>query len=78
MYGDAIADLQNLTHFLSEKRYSESDIEGVFYRNWFRFLRRAWMRDFDSRFISIFIYLFMLLETKQLDNCFIIITFEKN
>jgi membrane dipeptidase len=39
---DTIADLQNLTHLLSKRGYSESDIEGIFHGNWLRFLRGAW------------------------------------
>jgi membrane dipeptidase len=39
---DTIADLQNLTHLLSKRGYSQSDIEGIFHGNWLRFLREAW------------------------------------
>ena len=37
-----IADLQNLKGILSRRGYSSTDIENIFYKNWLRFLRKAW------------------------------------
>ena len=37
-----IADLQNLKGILSRRGYSSADIEHIFYKNWLRFLRKAW------------------------------------
>ena len=37
-----IADLQNLQGILSRRGYSSADIEHIFYKNWLRFLRKAW------------------------------------
>ena len=37
-----IADLQNLKAILSRRGYSSADIEHIFYKNWLRFLRKAW------------------------------------
>jgi membrane dipeptidase len=37
-----IADLQNLKGILSRRGYSKADIENIFYKNWLRFLRKAW------------------------------------
>jgi len=37
-----IADLQNLKGILSKRGYSSADIEHIFYKNWLRFLRKAW------------------------------------
>jgi membrane dipeptidase len=37
-----IADLQNLKGILSRRGYSSADIENIFYKNWLRFLRKAW------------------------------------
>lgn len=39
---DTIADLQGLAQLLRQRGYSEEDIENIFYRNWLRFLRKAW------------------------------------
>lgn len=36
-----IADLQKLADILSDRGYAESDIRGIFYRNWLHFLLRA-------------------------------------
>ncbi|SDL90364.1 membrane dipeptidase [Daejeonella rubra] len=37
-----ISDLQNLKGILSRRGYSGADIENIFYKNWLRFLRKAW------------------------------------
>jgi membrane dipeptidase len=37
-----IADLQSLKGILSRRGYSSADIENIFYKNWLRFLRKAW------------------------------------
>lgn len=39
---DTIADLQNMAGLLSERGYSDADIEGIMYRNWVDFFRRVW------------------------------------
>jgi membrane dipeptidase len=39
---DTIADLQKLTAILSHRGYSENDIEGILYRNWYQLMERAW------------------------------------
>lgn len=39
---DTIADLQSLAPVLRKRGYSREDIENIFYRNWLRFLRKAW------------------------------------
>lgn len=39
---DTIADLQGLAPLLRKRGYSQPDIENIFYRNWLRFLRKAW------------------------------------
>jgi membrane dipeptidase len=39
---DSIADLQSMTNLLSKRGYSQEDIEGIMWRNWVRFLERAW------------------------------------
>lgn len=39
---DTIADLQGLAPLLRKRGYSQEDIENIFYRNWLRFLRKAW------------------------------------
>jgi membrane dipeptidase len=41
---DTIADLGNMAELLRERGYSEADIEGILYRNWVEFFRRAWSR----------------------------------
>ncbi|GAB3903574.1 membrane dipeptidase [Larkinella knui] len=41
---DTIADLQKLTGLLAARGYSPGDIENIFYKNWLRFLRKAWSR----------------------------------
>jgi membrane dipeptidase len=38
----SIADLQTLPDLLSAKGYSETDIEGIMWRNWVNFLEAAW------------------------------------
>jgi membrane dipeptidase len=40
---DTIADLQNLTPLLAKRGYTQTDIENIFYKNWLRFLRTAWV-----------------------------------
>ena len=37
-----ISDLQHLKTILANRGYSPEDIENIFYRNWLRFLRKAW------------------------------------
>lgn len=37
-----ISDLQNLREILAKRGYSSVDVENIFYKNWLRFLRRAW------------------------------------
>ena len=37
-----ISDLQQLKPILSARGYSSDDIENIFYKNWLRFLRKAW------------------------------------
>jgi membrane dipeptidase len=39
---DSIADLQKIPPLLRKRGYSEVDIEGIFWRNFVDFLRRAW------------------------------------
>ena len=39
---DDISDLQNLQGMLASRGYSSDDIENIFYKNWLRFLRKAW------------------------------------
>lgn len=39
---DTIADLQSLGPLLRKRGYSQLDIENIFYRNWLRFLQKAW------------------------------------
>lgn len=38
----SIADLQKMEGLLRERGYSESDVEGIMYRNWLDLFRRAW------------------------------------
>lgn len=37
-----ISDLQKLNGMLTRRGYSVNDIENIFYKNWLRFLRKAW------------------------------------
>ncbi|MCO5236204.1 MAG: dipeptidase [Chitinophagaceae bacterium] len=37
-----ISDLQKLKGILIRRGYSSADIENIFYKNWLRFLKRAW------------------------------------
>lgn len=37
-----ISDLQHLKKILANRGYSPDDIENIFYKNWLRFLRKAW------------------------------------
>jgi membrane dipeptidase len=37
-----ISDLQKLNGMLKRRGYSAEDIENIFYKNWLRFLRKAW------------------------------------
>ncbi len=39
---DTIADLQSLSGLLSNRGYTEIDIDNIFSNNWLRFLRKAW------------------------------------
>ena len=39
---DSIADLQKYQDILSQRGYSQDDIENIFYKNWLRFLNKAW------------------------------------
>ncbi|HEY9341523.1 MAG TPA: membrane dipeptidase [Hanamia sp.] len=39
---DTIADLQKIRDLLSQRGYSENDIENIMYKNWVRFLMEAW------------------------------------
>ena len=39
---ETIADLQLLTHLLQKRGYAPADIDNIFYKNWLRFLRKAW------------------------------------
>lgn len=39
---DTISDLQKLTFILSNRGYSEKDVENICSKNWIRFLRIAW------------------------------------
>lgn len=39
---DTIADLQKLPSLLHQRGYSAADIENIMFRNWVRFLHRAW------------------------------------
>jgi membrane dipeptidase len=39
---DTIADLQKLPAILSRRGYSDHDIEGIMFRNWFKLMQRAW------------------------------------
>jgi membrane dipeptidase len=41
---DTIADLQALPALLEKRGYSATDVEGILYRNWLDFFRRAWSR----------------------------------
>lgn len=40
---DTIADLKQLPDILSQRGYSDHDIEGMMWRNWFELMQRAWM-----------------------------------
>ena len=37
-----ISDLQKLRGILANRGYSSMDVENIFYKNWLRFLKRAW------------------------------------
>lgn len=39
---DTIADLQKIPNLLKERGYSEGDIDNIMYKNWVRFLEKAW------------------------------------
>lgn len=39
---DNIADLQKLPEMISRRGYSDADVEGIMYRNWFNLMERAW------------------------------------
>lgn len=42
---DTIADLQSLPAIFRKRGYSESDIKGIMYENWFRFFEKAWDKN---------------------------------
>ncbi len=42
---DTIADLQKMAGLLKERGYSDDDIEGIMYRNFVDFFRRAWAKN---------------------------------
>jgi membrane dipeptidase len=39
---NSIADLQQYKEILSRRGYQEEDIQNIFYKNWIRFLHKAW------------------------------------
>jgi len=39
---DTIADLQKIPDLLQQRGYSEEDIDNIMYKNWIRFLEKAW------------------------------------
>src|SRR5712691_9235272 len=39
---DTIAELHKFTDILRQRGYSQTDLEGIAYRNWIEFFRRAW------------------------------------
>ena len=39
---ETIADLQKLPHLLSNRGFTDTDIENIMHGNWLRFLRKAW------------------------------------
>ncbi|MGN6800518.1 MAG: dipeptidase [Ginsengibacter sp.] len=39
---DTIADLQKIPDLLKERGYSKEDIDNIMYKNWIRFLEKAW------------------------------------
>jgi len=39
---DTIADLDKLAEILTSRGYSAEDVEGIMYKNWIEFFRRAW------------------------------------
>lgn len=39
---NTIADLQNIPEILTQRGYSEADLENIMYKNWIRFLQKAW------------------------------------
>jgi membrane dipeptidase len=39
---NSIADLQKYQEILTRRGYTRDDIENIFYKNWIRFLRKAW------------------------------------
>ena len=39
---NSIADLQNYKSILLKRGYKQADIENIFYKNWIRFLQKAW------------------------------------
>ena len=39
---DTIADLDKLAGILTTRGYSAEDVEGIMYKNWINFFRRAW------------------------------------
>lgn len=39
---ETVADLQNLRALLEKRGYSAKDIDNIFYKNWLKFLQKAW------------------------------------
>ncbi len=39
---ETIADLPRMADLLTDRGYSAADVEGIMYRNWVDFFRRAW------------------------------------
>ena len=39
---DTIADLQKIPELLQQRGYSQDDIDNIMYKNWIRFLEKAW------------------------------------
>jgi membrane dipeptidase len=39
---ETVSDLQNLEVSLQARGYTDGDIDNIFYKNWLRFLRKAW------------------------------------
>jgi membrane dipeptidase len=39
---ETIADLQKIPDLLKERGYSSEDIDNIMYKNWIRFLEKAW------------------------------------
>jgi membrane dipeptidase len=39
---NSIADLQKYQDILVRRGYTSADVENIFYKNWLRFIRKAW------------------------------------